>query len=69
MLKYLKVNMNKMKREKHDINLKEIYRLDNTETKSSENGKLATESNESETQIEKKDEKQKKSEPQWSCMI
>lgn len=69
MLKYLKVNMNKMKREKHDINLKKIYRLDNTETKSSENGKLATESNESETQIEKKDEKQKKSEPQWSCMI
>lgn len=41
MLKYLKVNMNKMRREKDDINLKEIYRLDSAEEKSNENGKLA----------------------------
>lgn len=41
MLKYLKVNMNKMRREKDDINLKEIYRLDSAEEKSSENGKPA----------------------------
>lgn len=58
--------MNKMRRERDDINLKEIYILDNAKEKSSENGKLAMESSQSETQ--KKGMKNKKN-ISGLCMI
>lgn len=45
--------MNKMGREKDDIKLKEIYRLDNGEEKSSEIGNLAIEYSQSKTDRKK----------------